>query len=311
MTAAVLTVTLNPALDVAARTSKVLPYAKLRCDDVRYSPGGGGVNVARVLRRLGRSVYALYAGGGPVGEQIGRLLDAEGVQSESVRIAGETRSNLAVTEASTGNEFRFVLPGPTMSSDEWIRIRDRVEALCPESGHLVASGSLPAGAPDDAYAELARIAKRRACRFILDTSGPALMRALNAGVHTIKPSRGEFLAATGTGDLDAALSVGRAWLAEGKVERIVVSLGADGARLLTDSGALSCTGTPRKIVTSLGAGDALVAGLVEADIRRLQPGPALKFATAVASCAVARERYEGVNFAEIEAALSTRNLERK
>lgn len=301
MTAPVLTVTLNAALDIAARTKRLVPHAKLRCDDVRYSPGGGGLNVARVLHRLGCSVHALYAAGGSSGDQIDELLEAEGVKAERVRIAGITRSNLAVTEAASGEEYRFVLPGPTLSSDEWDRIRNRVEALCPAGGHLVASGSLPIGAPEYAYAQLARIAKRRECRFVLDTGGKSLALALAEGVHTIKPSHGEFLAATGTADLDAAMLVAETWLANKKVERIVVSLGAGGARLLTAAGVWSCAASQQKIATSLGAGDALVAGLIAADSRRLIPADALNFAAATAACAISAEAYVGISLAAVEA----------
>lgn len=311
MTAPVLTVTLNPALDVAARTPRLVPHAKLRCEDVRYSPGGGGLNVARVLHRLGRPVHAVYASGGSNGDRIGELLEEEGVPFEPVPIADATRSNLAVTEANTGDEFRFVLPGPRMSATEWDRIRNRIEALCPQAGHMVASGSLPLGAPEDAYAQLARIAKRRACRFVLDTAGTPLTLALREGVHTIKPSRGEFLAATGAADFNAALGVAGAWLAAGMVERIAVSLGADGACLLTAAGTREVAATPRKSAASLGAGDAFVAGLVESDIRRFQPAQALSFAALVADCAVSAPHYDGVNLAAVEAGIRQRQFECK
>ena len=294
MTEPILTITLNPALDIAARTRRLVPRAKLRCDDVRYDAGGGGLNVARVLHRLGLKVHALYGAGGASGDHVAQLLAADGVPAERVSTAGVTRSNFAVGEIASGEEYRFVLPGPELSDADWRRIRERAADLCPVSGHIVASGSLPIGAPVDAYAQLAEIARARQCRFVLDTAGPALLSALDAGVHTIKPSRGEFLAATATDDLPAAIAVARRWIAGQRVERVAVSLGHEGARVLTADGDWSFKAPPQKMSTTVGAGDAFVAGLVAADSQNLAPPRALLYAAAVAACAVADRGFAAV-----------------
>ncbi|MGE0734104.1 MAG: 1-phosphofructokinase family hexose kinase [Alphaproteobacteria bacterium] len=307
MSAPILTVTLNAALDIGARTQRLVPRAKLRCEDVRYSPGGGGLNVARVLHRLDCRVHALYAAGGSSGDHIEQLLADEGVSAERVTVAGETRSNLSVVDNSTSEEYRFVLPGPPLSATEWRTIQDRIETLCPAGGHLVASGSLPAGAPEDAYAQLAGIAKTRSCRYVLDTAGKPLLAALRVGVHTVKPSRGELLAATGADDLDAAIRIARQWIAAGRVERVAVSLGDQGARLLTTEGVWAIAATQQKTTTTLGAGDAFLAGLVAADLRGLAAEQSLETAAAVAACAVADRSFHAVSPAAVPALSSKRH----
>ena len=114
-----LTLTPNPALDIATDTERVQPTHKLRCGPVQRYPGGGGINVARVLHRLGASVQAHYLAGGPNGEQLERLLAAEGIPAHAHPIAGDTRENFAVVQTSTSDEFRFVLPGPVVQDSEW------------------------------------------------------------------------------------------------------------------------------------------------------------------------------------------------
>ena len=113
-----LTLTPNPALDIATSTEQVLPTHKLRCGTVLRYPGGGGINVARVLHRLGAAVEARALVGGPAGAQLQTLLQQEGVPCRMHPIAGDTRENMSVLETRTGQEFRFVLPGPTVDSTQ-------------------------------------------------------------------------------------------------------------------------------------------------------------------------------------------------
>ena len=176
--AGLVTVTVNPAIDISTEVERVVPSRKLRCTTVRRDPGGGGINVARVASRLGSDALAIYAAGGSPGRLLGELLDREGISSLPVEIAGETREDLTVFEASTGELYRFVLPGPQMTPAELHRVVERVAAVARVPDYIVASGSLPPGAPDGFYAELAKTSKRLGSRFVLDTSGPALRQAL-------------------------------------------------------------------------------------------------------------------------------------
>ncbi|WP_082263613.1 1-phosphofructokinase family hexose kinase, partial [Burkholderia pseudomallei] len=193
----IVTLTPNPAIDVATCVERVTDTRKLRCGPARRDPGGGGINVARVLTRLGADCSAVYLAGGGTGLALRGLLADEGVRAHGIDIAGETRENFSVLETSTGREFRFVLPGPALAAHEWPRCVEALGRLADASRYLVMSGSLPPGMPDDCYARLARRASARGVRTVVDTSGPALAAALDAGVYLVKPSLGELRALTG------------------------------------------------------------------------------------------------------------------
>jgi 6-phosphofructokinase 2 len=186
-----LTVTVNPALDLSTTTGRVVSEHKLRCGPGRLDPGGGGVNVARVVHRLGGQALAVYTAGGASGEAYRRLIEAEHVPTLVVPIRESTRQNLTVDETTTGRQFRFVLEGPRLGEAEWRACLALVAASIPVGGYVVASGSLPPGVPEDFYARVARLARARGARCVVDASGPALREALAEGVFLVKPSRRE------------------------------------------------------------------------------------------------------------------------
>ena len=128
--AGILTLTPNPAVDVSTTTERVQPTHKLRCGPAQMHPGGGGINVARVLARLGADVLALYPAGGVTGRLLRDLLDGERVPNEALAIAGETRESFSAHEQATGLDYRFVLPGPTLAEREWQQCLERACAAC-------------------------------------------------------------------------------------------------------------------------------------------------------------------------------------
>ena len=199
-----LTITPNPALDLATTTARVEPTHKLRCATLQRYPGGGGINVARVLHRLGHAVQAWHLSGGLAGAQLAQLLAAEALPERCLPVAGETRENLSVVEQGTGEEYRFVMPGPHLATTEWQACLDAVAQQATPARWIVASGSLPPGVPDDFYARLARIARLQGSRMALDSSGPALAAALEEGVYLVKPSLREMRELTGQTLADAA-----------------------------------------------------------------------------------------------------------
>jgi len=199
----IVTITPSPAVDLSTAVDKIVPVAKLRGQSQRRDPGGGGINVARVIRRLGGDARAIYPIGGAIGKLLRQLLDQEDITSHTWTIAGETRENFFVDEISAGQQYRFILPGPRLQESEWQECLKLVSALEPFPRYLVASGSLPDGVPDDFYAQVARIAKQRGARFVLDTSGPALAAAAAEGVDLIKPNLREMRELTGSGPSDA------------------------------------------------------------------------------------------------------------
>ena len=164
----ILTLTVNPALDISTSTEQVSSGHKLRCGASRLDPGGGGINVARVIQRLGGHTLAVYTAGGPTGEAYRRLIEAERIPTLAVPIQGSTRQDFTVDETSTGKQFRFVLQGPELSEPEWQACLDRVAGAMPVGGYVVASGSLPPGVPDDFYARVAGLARQSGAHCIVD-----------------------------------------------------------------------------------------------------------------------------------------------
>lgn len=284
----ILTVTMNPALDVSTSTDKVMDTHKLRCTAPIFHPGGGGINVARVVHRLGGDCLALYLAGGMNGRRLRQLLEHEQVRGHCIAIAGETRESFSVHEMSSGRDFRFVLPGPALTPGEWQAGLDHISALDTPPPYLVASGGLPPDVPQDFYVRLARLAKARGSRVVLDTSGPALAAALSEGVYLVKPSLRELRELTGhplETEPDrhaAALQIIRS----GQAQVVALSLGEDGALLVTADRALRARSLPVPVASSIGAGDSFVGGLVWALNRHEALEPAFRYGMAAGAAAL-------------------------
>ena len=312
---AVVTLTMNPAIDVSTGVDYVIADHKLRCTDPRYEPGGGGINVARAIRRLGGESLALFPTGGPAGVLLGTLLDGEGVPYRAFPTAGWTRENMNIAERVTRRQFRFVMPGPALVEREWQSILEQIDALDPVPQYLVASGSLPPGVPADFYARLARRVKGRGVRMVLDSSGEPLRRALAEGVYLLKPSLREFEELTGEeGCEEPRLPiVARRLIDERRCEVLILSLGARGVFWMSASerGRLAAPTVPVK--SSVGAGDSLVAGVVLSLARGRALADAVRFGVAAGAASVMNPgtelcRAEDVErlYREVAAAPSTR-----
>jgi len=283
---ALITLTLNPALDLATTTDHVAPTHKLRCGPVQRFAGGGGINVARVLHRLGADVLAWALTGGAAGTQLRQLLADEGVPAMLQPIAGDTRENFSVVETTTGQEFRFVLPGPTLQAAEWQACLDALTAQ-PAPRWLIASGSLPPGAPNDFYARLALSA--RGVRVAIDTSGPPLAAALQAGVALVKPSLRELREV-----MQQPLEQAAHWCAaalslvhRGAAGIVALSVGEQGAVLATREGVWQAPALNVPATTgTTGAGDCFLASLVWALDRGDAPAQALRWGVAAGAAAL-------------------------
>ena len=284
----ILTLTMNPALDLATSTATVTDTHKLRCSAPLRFPGGGGINVARVLQRLGADCLALYPVGGVQGQQLRQLLDHEQVRSCCVEIAGETRQSFSVLETSSGREYRFVLPGPTLAPAEWQACLDRFSALDAPPRYLVASGSLPPGVPADFYARLARLARARGTRVVLDTSGPALAEALQEGVYLVKPSLRELRQLTGQPLADEAQwrAAAQQLVASGQAELVALSLGAQGALLVSAEQSWRAPALAQQVLSATGAGDSFVGAMVWALNREAGLAEAFRYGVAAGSAAL-------------------------
>jgi len=285
--AAIVTLTMNPALDIATATERIEPAHKLRCSPPRYDAGGGGINVARATHALGGTTLAIFPAGGAAGEMICHLLDVESVPHQAVAIAGFTRESLAVEERSSGRQYRFILPGPLVGPADQDRCFGLLSQAVAEAEFIVASGSLPLGVAPDFYARVGNLAKRHGRRFVLDTSGAALEQA-GESIYLMKPSLRELAELTGReirteGDEEAAaLEV----VAEGRAEIVVVSLGARGALVADRQGSERIPAIAVAAKSTVGAGDGMLAGIVLGLSRGLALHEAVRFGIAAGSAAL-------------------------
>jgi 6-phosphofructokinase 2 len=283
----IVTLTMNPALDIGTSTDHVESTHKLRCSMPRYDPGGGGINVARAVHALGGDAVAIFPAGGAAGEMIRYMLEQQGVPHHAIAISGFTRESLAVEERRTGHQFRFLLPGPEISERDQERCLDQLALATAEAKYIVASGSLPLGVPEDFYARVGKLAQNLGIRFILDTSGAALKQA-GLGIYLLKPSLREL------GDLVGREirtereqeQAAREIIEQGRSEIVVVSLGDQGALLVTAEGAERFAALPVEARGSVGAGDSMLAGIVLSLCRGLELGEAVRFGMAAGAAAL-------------------------
>ncbi len=261
----IVTVTLNPAVDVCTSVPWIEPERKLHCTAAEMSPGGGGVNVARAICRLGGLATAVFPSGGSTGALLCELLRAEAVPIRPVAAAGITREDFAVTELMTGRQYRFVLPGPDLSPNELeMCVAEVLHHLAPGS-IVVISGSLPSGVEPAQLAGLAAAARQCGGRVVVDTSGPALGAAARTGVYLLKPSVNELSGHAGH-PLSAESEIAdaaRQLLGAGPNHAVLVSLAAEGAVLVTaDEPVVRISPPAVRAVSAIGAGDSLVGGMV-------------------------------------------------
>lgn len=285
---AIVTLTLNPTIDGAAEADVVRPIHKVRTSNERHYPGGGGVNVARVLDELGSPATAVYLAGGLTGALLDELLAGHGFTPLRVGIAGDTRISHSIYERSTGLEYRFVPEGPEVSAAEMAR----AVAVIAEQDFdwLVASGSLPHGLGPEAYAPLVRLAAERGARVALDTSGPALAATLAAGpVALIKPSLGELRQALGGGTLEGEAEIAaaaEALRARHGVGIVAVTLGQDGALMAGAEGLLRLPAIEVPVISATGAGDSFLAGMIHALAQGRPEAEAFRLGMAAGAAAV-------------------------
>lgn len=259
------TLTMNPAIDTAYDVDSVFHTHKVRSYGERYEPGGGGINVSRVISRLGGTARAYYLAGGATGEALDALLDLHQLVRTRISIKDHTRISSAIYERESGKEYRFVPRGPTISEEEWLTSLAQVSAV--ECEYLVLSGSLPNGVPDDFYSRVQDIVRQRGIKLILDTSGAALKYGLESGgLFLIKPSVGELRQTVGR-PLETPAEIADAAAAIvncGQAEYVAVTLGHEGALLASSSGVERLPAIAVKAKSAVGAGDSFVAAMVYA-----------------------------------------------
>jgi 6-phosphofructokinase 2 len=288
--AQVLTVTLNPALDISSTVDVVRPDMKLRCSTPRIDPGGGGVNVSRAMAKLGAPNRAFIATGGAAGETLLARLQREGVETITFDIAGDTRQSFAIRELESGRQYRFILPGPDWSPAMFDACLETLGSHIERESIVVVSGSFPPGLPPDSASRVCELAEARGARVLLDTSGPALRGLLNATagpgrVIVINKDEAERIAC-GDVNVPGAASLAHRLVNEGRAVAAIITIGAAGAVAATTDGVWHVTPPDAPVISKVGAGDSFAAGYVIA-LSAGQPNEAaLQYAMAAATSAV-------------------------
>ncbi len=259
----VVTLTLNPAVDLAASVERIVPTHKMRCSSAMRDPGGGGINVARAVHRFGVETLAVFPAGGVTGALLSDLLAAEMVPHTTVPIGGVTREDVNILEMASGQEYRFVMEGPPLAPQE----ADACVAALRKVGRckfLVASGSLPPGVAPDFLRSLVPVARDLSAKLVVDTSGPALNGALGEGLFMIKPSVREMESVVGGSLRSIPEMVGacRQLIARRAVEIVALSLGGRGAVLVTATEAWHAPAPNVHVVGTVGSGDSFLAGVL-------------------------------------------------
>lgn len=291
---AILTVTVNPSLDVTTSTAKLEPQRKLRCGPPVMDAGGGGANVSRAIRELGGESRAFVALGGNTGRQFAQLLRHAGVDYVEFPLPGETRSSMTVMEEESGLHYRFVLPGPEQSRQTGEEILAELGRVIGETTrYVVASGSLLPGIGNDFYARLGNIVRWQGAKLILDTHGEALKEALLGLPYLIRLNEMEAreLAHDTDGDVPVE-ELARTLVDRHVAEIMVVGLGEKGSLVTSAEGQFSIAPPKVTVRSMVGAGDSYVAALTLALSRGWSLEAANRYGVAAAASAVTREATE-------------------
>ncbi len=285
----ILTLTLNPSVDVSTNFSGLVAEQKLRCENPRYDAGGGGINVSKAIKKLGGNTEAIFLAGGLIGQKFTELVKEFGIIFDKIEILGETRQNFTSVDVSTNAQYRFTFTGPEITENEATKFLEKIEKS--DADFIVASGSLPIGIPTDFYAKVAKIANKKGAKFILDTSNDALKSACDEGIFLMKPNISELAKLIGVKDLaiDEVDDAAKQMIAKGSCEVIVVSLGPQGAIYATKD---ACEHIPAPIVpkkTTVGAGDSMVGGMAFAFSQGMNVREAVKLGIACGSAATLNE----------------------
>jgi len=295
----IITLTVNPALDKSAKIASLIPDQKLKCHSIQYQPGGGGINISRMLKRLGTETSCIVTSGGDTGKYLTDLLIKEAIQPEIIPIKGWTRENLSVVDTQSGFQYRFGMPGNELSITEIDSIKNLLKEIVNSQDILVLSGSLAEKMPMDYYAQLIKYLSYKNIRIVIDTAGPALKEALKENVYLMKPNQRELAQLAGKEFLSTIEqeTFAMEMIKSKKAQYVVVSLGARGAFLASSEGVFYKSTPSVKVKSTIGAGDSMVAGLIYGIQNNFTPEKILKWGVV---CGVATTMSEGTGLATKE-----------
>jgi 6-phosphofructokinase 2 len=298
----IITITLNPALDKSITVKSLVPEKKLKAENVKTEAGGGGVNVSRALHKLGLDSEAFYLAGGYTGREFTTLLEKEGVKGNAIEIKGDTRENFIVLDNDSGKQYRFGMDGPKVEESEWLQVLERIK-IENDIQWIVASGSLPPGMSTDFFKQLAALARQKKAKLIVDSSGQALIDVVREGVFMIKPNLGELAALHGATEnlsFEDAISAANKLIVANNCEMIAVSMGGEGALLITRDGQYHAKPPEVKVQSTVGAGDSMLAGLLYGLITGYSTIDMLRYGVAAGTAATLHPGTELCNKADTD-----------
>jgi 6-phosphofructokinase 2 len=285
----IVTLTVSSSLDKSAHFSGLVPEQKIRCQAPMFDAGGGGINVSKAISRLGGTSLAVFTSGGPTGEMVKELLKKEAVPFESIETQSWTRESFVAVDDNTNSQYRFGFPGPAITPAEKDKILKTVQGV--KSRFLVLSGSLGEGLSVNFYKQIAEIAKKSNAKLIVDTTGEALKSVLETGVYMIKPNVGELAKLIGVErlEIEEVNAAAKRIIEKGEAEIVVVSLGPQGAVMVTKDSYdfVPAPHVPKK--STVGAGDSMVGGMVWALSQNKSLKEVLRWGVACGSAATMNE----------------------
>lgn len=260
----ILTITLNPSIDISVLVPQLITNEKLRCESYEKEVGGGGINVAKGLHRLGLPTQALFFSGGHNGQFIESKLAGEGLQIHPLRLPLETRENITVTDQSNQNEYRLVNKGNEIHPDEEQLVLDKMNELDIKPIYLVLSGSHPPGLSNSFVKKVALWCQDHQCKLVLDLPAEPLGEAFEYKPYLIKPNLKEISQIAGKAELTIpeAIEVAREWIEKGYAGVVVISLGSRGAIICSKKEVHALAPPKVTSLSTVGAGDSMVAGLL-------------------------------------------------
>jgi 6-phosphofructokinase 2 len=261
-TETIVTLTINPSLDKSTNFTNLIAEQKIRCEKPRYDAGGGGINVSKAIYKLGGSSTCLFTSGGSTGEMLEELITKEKIKGIAIKTKNWTRENFIAFDNASKSQYRFGFPGNEFSEVEKDKIIEIVAKLKAE--YLVISGSLNEGLPKDFYQKIAEIVKASGIKVIVDTSGEQLQKVLETGVYMIKPNIGELAKLIGVErlELPEVEKAAKKLIDKGAAQIVVVSLGANGAILVSKDTTEFVAAPKAEKKSTVGAGDSMVGGMV-------------------------------------------------
>ncbi|WP_099156585.1 1-phosphofructokinase [Virgibacillus ndiopensis] len=274
------TCTITPSIDYTVYLPEFQTGKLNRTNEVYYYPGGKGINVSRVLQRLGNNNVALGFAGGFTGVYITKFLEKEGIQTDFIPSSETTRINVKI---KSENETELNGPAPGINQAQQQALLSKIKTFR-QGDWFVLAGSLPNSIPNDFYQEIALICKQKDVHFVLDTSGPALKNLIKTKPFLIKPNQNELgeLFDTVVTTYHETVQLAKKIVDKG-VQHVIVSMGGDGAILATKDYALIAEAPKDTVVNTVGAGDSLVSGFIASYVKDKNPVEAFRYGVATGS----------------------------